>query len=69
MIYGQLGGRHPLATVLAGAVVAEEQVAPVRPQEAARDLDVGKEPDDDNVLTKSNAVPLLARPPAGQRRQ
>ena len=53
MVDGELRGRHPLAAVLAGAIVAEEKVAPVGPQQAARDLDVRKQPDDDNVLTKA----------------
>src|SRR6266571_247508 len=44
-IHGQLGGGHTLAAVLAGAVVTEEEVAAIGPQEAARDLDIGKEPD------------------------
>ena len=55
MIHGQLRGGHPLTAVLAGAVVAKEEVAAIRPQEAARDLNVGEESDDDNVLTKATA--------------
>ena len=59
MIDGQLGGGHPLAAVLAGAVVTEEEVAAIGPQEAARDLDIGKEPNDDNVLTKATPCHCL----------
>ena len=29
------------------------QVAPVRPEQSAGDLDIGEEPDDDDVLTKA----------------
>src|SRR6202521_2401270 len=53
VIDGELRGRHPFATVLAGAIVAKEEVAPVRPQQAPGGLDGGQEPDDDNVLTKA----------------
>ena len=53
MVHGELRGRHPLTTVLAHAVVPEEKVAPVGPQEAAGDLDIGEEPDNDNVLAKA----------------
>ena len=53
MIDRELRGRHALAAVLAGAIVAEEEVSPVGPQQAAGDLDVGEQPDDDNVLTKA----------------
>src|SRR2546429_1514317 len=49
----ELGGGHPLAAVLAGAVVPKEEGATGRPQEAARGLDVGQEADDDNVRTKA----------------
>ena len=59
MIHGQLGGGHPLAAVLASAVVTEEEVAAISPQEAARDLDIGKEPNDDNVLTKATPCHCL----------
>jgi hypothetical protein len=59
VVYGKLRGGHALAAVLAGAVIAEEKVAPVRPQEAAWDLDVGKEPNDDNVLTKATPCHCL----------
>jgi hypothetical protein len=53
MIDRELRGRHPLAAVLALAIVPKKQIAPVRPQQAAGDLDVGKEANDDNVLTKA----------------
>jgi len=59
MIDRQLGGWHPLAAVLAGAIVAQEKVAAVRPQQAARDLNVGEQPDDDNVLTKATPCHCL----------
>ena len=59
MIDGELRGRHPLAAILAAAVVPEEKVTPVRPQQPARDLDVGKEPDNDNVLTKATPCHCL----------
>jgi len=55
----ELGGGHPFAAVLAGAVVPKEEVAAVRPQQAARDLDVGQEPDDDNVRTKATPCHCL----------
>ena len=59
MVDRELGGGHSLAAVLAGAVVAEQEVAAVRPEEAARDLDVGKEPNDDNIRTKATPCHCL----------
>jgi hypothetical protein len=55
----KLGRGHPLAAVLARAIVAEEEVAPVGPQQASRNLDVGKQPDDDNVLPKATPCHCL----------
>jgi hypothetical protein len=59
VIDGELRGWHSLAAVLAGAIVAQEEVAPVRPQQAPGDLDVGQQPDDDNVLTKATPCHCL----------
>jgi len=62
----ELRGRHALAAVLAGTVVAQQQIAAVGPQQTPRDLDVGKQPDDDDV--RAEATPghcLLDRLPGG----
>lgn len=49
----QLRRRHPLAAVLARAVVAEEEVSPIGAQHPSRDLDVREESNDDHVLAKA----------------
>jgi hypothetical protein len=59
VIDGELGRGHSLAAVLAGAVITEEQVAPVGAEHPAGDLDVGQEPDDDHVLTKATPFHCL----------
>src|SRR2546426_1695417 len=49
MIYGQLRGWHPLAAVLAGAVVAQEEGAAGCPPEGAPGLGVGQGAGEYNV--------------------
>lgn len=55
MIDRELRGRHRLAAVLAGPVVAQQEISSIGAQHAARDLDVGQEPDDDHVFTEAAA--------------
>src|SRR5207253_5313647 len=49
MVDRQLRRRHAFATVLAGTVVAQQQITPVGAKQATGDLDVGELPDDDDV--------------------
>ena len=48
----EVRGRHAFPAVLTGILVPQEEVAPVRPQQAARDLDVGQQPHDDDFVAK-----------------
>ena len=59
MIDGKLRGRHPLAAVLAHAIVPQQQVAPVGPEHPSRDLDIGKEPNDDHVRAEATPCHCL----------
>jgi hypothetical protein len=49
----ELRRRHRLVAVLAGAVIPEQEVAPVGSQHPPRDLNIGEEADDDHVIAKA----------------
>ena len=55
MVDRQVGRGHGLPAVLTHAIVAEEKVTSVGAQHPAGDLDVGEEPDDNDILTKATA--------------
>src|ERR671936_547120 len=50
MVDRELRRRGRLATVLACAVVSEEEIPAVRSQQPPGDFDIGEQPDDDDVL-------------------
>ena len=50
VIDGELRGNGDQAAVLAGVVVAKQQIAPVGPEHPARDVDVAEQAHDDHVL-------------------
>ncbi|HYY46668.1 MAG TPA: hypothetical protein VE951_06385 [Candidatus Angelobacter sp.] len=53
MVDRELRRRGRLATVLACAVVSEEEIPAVRSQQPPGNLDIGEQPDDDDVLAEA----------------
>ena len=58
MVDGEVGGVAESTAVLAGVVVAKQQVATVWPEQPARDMDGAQQTDDHHAL---------GQPPSGKR--
>jgi len=48
-----LGGGHRLVAILAGAIVAKQEVAAIGAQHPTRNLDIGEEANDHDIVSKA----------------